>query len=84
MLDAGVILQIPLGHVDEDVIAWSQEKSGIYSVRSAYIMLSFQAMSKESEVQGSVGDAHGPPNVEKSLVFTHTTLCPLFLVASTS
>lgn len=38
--DADEILKIPLGRTQQDRSAWAYEKSGVFSVRSAYRMLS--------------------------------------------
>lgn len=39
-LDADAILWIPWGHIDEDFGAWQPERHGVYSVKSAYKLLS--------------------------------------------
>jgi hypothetical protein len=38
-IDAEAILRLPVGRGDHDVWAWDMEKSGIYSVKTAYKLL---------------------------------------------
>lgn len=51
--DMCTMKKIPLGRLDEDMWAWSEEKNGMYSVRSAYQLLSltnrvFEHLSKKN------------------------------------
>jgi hypothetical protein len=42
-MDAVAIKRIPLAHFGEDFGAWTKEKHGMYSIRSAYRMLADEA-----------------------------------------
>jgi hypothetical protein len=54
--DRQAIRRIPLGRFTEDVYAWTQEKSGKFSVRSAYrLMSSLQRTTNASGSGNSVG-----------------------------
>jgi hypothetical protein len=44
--DANAILSIPLGGIESDTLAWAFEKHGMYTVRSAYHLLSNAAMER--------------------------------------
>jgi hypothetical protein len=54
--DAHAILQIPLCRsAGDDWLAWHYEKSGVYSVRSAYRALVSGKESREAAINGGVG-----------------------------
>jgi hypothetical protein len=53
--DRRAILQIPLGRFADDEWAWSREKNGIFSVRSAYRLIS--SIQRASQPSGS-GEFH--------------------------
>jgi ribonuclease HI len=63
--DARAILQIPLCRsAGDDWLAWHYEKSGVYSVRSAYRALLSSKESREAAINGGVGHSN-LQNVDK-------------------
>jgi hypothetical protein len=53
-IDAEEILKIkPSRRMDEDVLAWAPDKSGIYSVRYAYRLLKDEQLRLNTEKEGS-------------------------------
>lgn len=53
-IDADEILKIrPSQTLDEDVIAWAMERSGTYSVRSAYRLLKEEQVMRDRERVGA-------------------------------
>jgi hypothetical protein len=46
-IDVVAVKRIPLAHVGEDFWAWTKEKHGLYSVRSAYRMLANEVHQME-------------------------------------
>jgi hypothetical protein len=56
-IDADAILRQPRGRIGQDFWAWNSEKSGIYSVRSAYKLLySKKVDPNQDQVPGSSSD----------------------------
>jgi len=56
-IDADAILRQPRGRIGQDFWAWSPEKSGIYSVRSAYKLLYGKKVDRnQDQVPGSSSD----------------------------
>jgi hypothetical protein len=75
-LDAMEVLKIKPGvNMESDVVAWAYEKSGLYSVRSAYRLLKEEqaalsmaatgetGASREEKVWGQVWKLNVPPKV---------------------
>lgn len=46
--DARAIIKIPLGKLQEDTWAWSPERHGLYTVRSAYSLLASHSRLEET------------------------------------
>jgi hypothetical protein len=51
--DAEAVRQIPLGRVQQDFWAWSREKHGLYSVKSAYHLLAETELQSRSYTTGA-------------------------------
>jgi hypothetical protein len=59
-LDADDILKIKPGvRMEEDVLAWNHEKSGMYSVRSAYRLLKAEQAQEEASKVNEAGASDG-------------------------
>jgi hypothetical protein len=57
-MDVAAIKRIPLGRFDEDFWAWTGERHGLYSVRSAYRILAAEAQHEEDYSQNRSECSH--------------------------
>jgi ribonuclease HI len=73
-LDAEAVTRIPLGKLEDDQWAWAPQRNGVYTVKSAYNLLSREAQNKKDKtessnaVQGdpwkSIWKLHVPPKIQ--------------------